>query len=94
MMAKSQAKNKTLFLKYPFLAIFNYKKVSHKQIYNFKSYSYAMCPKLSVLLRALSINNHALLYTHINNHSLLYIHIIITIKSINRNTKNILPRYP
>ena len=27
MMAKSQAKNKTLFLKYPFLAIFNYKKV-------------------------------------------------------------------
>ena len=75
MMPKSQAKNKTLFLKYPFLAIFNYKKVSHKQIHNFKSYSYDMCPKLSFFLRALSINNQALLYMHIHNHSLLYIHI-------------------
>ena len=75
MMPKAQAKNETLFLKYPFLAIFNYKKVSHKQIHNFKSYSYDMCPKLSFFLRALNINNQALLYMHINNHSLLYIHI-------------------
>ena len=33
---KSQAKNKTLFLQYPFLTIFNSKKVSCKQIYKFK----------------------------------------------------------
>ena len=32
---KSQAKNKTLFI-YPFLTIFNSKKVPCKQIYNFK----------------------------------------------------------
>ena len=63
MAPRFQAKNETLFLKYPFLAIF--------------LYNYAICPKLSVLLRALSINNHALLYTHINNHSFLYIHINI-----------------
>ena len=61
MAPRFQAKNETL--KYPFLAIF--------------LYNYAICPKLSVLLRALSINNHALLYTHINNHSFLYIHINI-----------------
>ena len=36
MTPKSQAKNKTLFLQYPFLTIFNSKKVSCKQIYNFK----------------------------------------------------------
>ena len=33
---KSQAKKKTLFQKYPFLTIFNCKKASWKQIYNFK----------------------------------------------------------
>ena len=30
---KSQAKNKTPFLQYPFLAIFNSKKASRKQVY-------------------------------------------------------------
>ena len=34
MTPKSQAKNKTPFLQYPFLTIFNSKKVSCKQIYN------------------------------------------------------------
>ena len=34
MMPKSQAKNKTLFLQYPFLAIFNSKEVPCKLIYN------------------------------------------------------------
>ena len=36
MTPKSQAKNKTPIPQYPFLTIFNSKKVSCKQIYNFK----------------------------------------------------------
>ena len=37
MTPKSQAKLKPLFPQYPFLTIFNPKKVSCEQIYNFKS---------------------------------------------------------
>ena len=36
MTPKSQSKNKTLYLQYPFLIFFNFKKLSCKQIYNFK----------------------------------------------------------
>ena len=36
MMPKSQAKNKSQFPQYPFLTILTTKKVSCKQIYNFK----------------------------------------------------------
>ena len=36
MTPKSQAKNKTPLPQYPFLTIFSSKKVSCKQIYNFK----------------------------------------------------------
>ena len=46
--------------------------MSCKQIYNFKLYSYAVYPKLSAFLLALSINNHALLYTHINTYNIYH----------------------
>ena len=51
---QSQAKSKTLFLQYPFLTIFNSKKVSCKQIYS-NGYNYAIYLKLLVFLRALNI---------------------------------------
>ena len=38
MMSQSQAKIKPSFSQYPFLTIFNFKKVSCEQIYDFKSH--------------------------------------------------------
>ena len=81
MTPKSQAKNKTPFPQYPFLTIFNSKKVSCRQIYNliilYTLNWYSLFVRFKYMIKIynhnllkISINNHTLLCMHINNHAL------------------------